>query len=83
MSKKDLDTFEQLMNRFVGTIVLHLIQEFIVSITEGQFNMFTLYNSDKQLSTLSSGLSAIDVKFRHTDRSHGNQLESKTFYSGK
>lgn len=36
----------------------------------------------KTIFEILSALYATDVKFRHTNRPHGNQVESKLYYSG-
>lgn len=81
--KKIFGTFELMTTRFVEAIVSPLVQEFVTAVRQNQCNMLELYNNKKQFPNFSSALYATDVKFHHTNRPHGNQMERKLYYIGK
>lgn len=71
------------MIRFVEANVSSLVQEFITSVRQKQCNLLALCNSKKQFLNFPSALYSTEDKFHHTYCPHGNQMESKLYYSGK
>lgn len=81
--KKRVSTFEKLMSRLILSIVDILKDRFIVSVKNDSCTMENLAAKKRQFKHFPHALYATDVKFHHTNRPQGNQLESKLYYSGK
>lgn len=83
MFKKNVSTFERTMTGFLAATVSQLVQEFIKSIWEKNCKICALLEGGKQYFYFLSALYAIDVKFHHINRPHGDQMDSKLYFSGK